>query len=114
MVNISAVADSYLEEKQVELTKKISEVKKHDEKGQEDILIFKDDSFRIAVFFNSSSSKNPFRFRPVEIKEFGFKSEIPGKLVSSNLILKFEWTDFDPYSHTTHIPFNIVGGVITI
>lgn len=114
LVGLSAVADSFLEEKQAELTKKIGETKKHEEKGQEDIMIFRQDAFRLAVFFNSSSSKNPYRFRPVEIKEFGFKSEIPGKLVSSNLILKFEWTDFDPYCFVQHMPFYIVGGVLTI
>lgn len=77
-------------------------------------MLFKQEAFKLAVFFNSSSSKNPYRFRPFEIKEFGFKSEIPGKLVSMNIILKFEWTDFDPYCYTQHVPFYIVGGVLTI
>jgi hypothetical protein len=34
--------------------------------------------------------------------------------VSSNLILKFEWTDFDPYCYAGPLPFYIVGGVLSI
>lgn len=48
------------------------------------------------------------------MKDLGVKSEIPSKLVNSNLIIKFEWTDFDRYSFSGYTGFNIVGGVLTI
>jgi cancer susceptibility candidate protein 1 len=111
--------DSLMEEKQAEVSKKITEGPqkgyKQDEKHKQEIFkVYQPlPDIRFGLWINPNS-KSGYRHKPIDFQELEVQMEVPRPLMSTMLIMKVVWTGFDHLSDWSYSKDITVGGVLDI